>query len=212
VWRTPREEKIGWGTAVAIETGARDEIVVNSQNRVTAYDPATGKLLWWANGTTMEVIPTPVVGHGLVFCSSGRQGPTMAIRPGGSGDVTTSHVAWQTPRGSPFVPSPLLYGGRLYTVNDMNAVASAFDAATGKSLWQGRLGVAENHGFSASPVAVDGKVYFFNDHGEAFVLQPGDEFKLLHVNKLGEKMLASPALVDGKWYFRTEAHLIAVGK
>jgi outer membrane protein assembly factor BamB len=212
IWKTPREEQIGWSTPVAIQAGTRDEIVVNSQNRVTAYDPATGKLLWWVNGTTMEVTPTPAVGRGLVFCSSGRQGPTLAIRPGGAGDVTATHVAWQTPRGSPFIPSPLVYGNYLYTVNDMTAVATCFEAATGKTMWQGRLGEPESHSLSASPIGVDGKVYFFNDSGEAFVVEAGPQFKLLRVNKLNERMLATPALVDGKWYFRTERHLWAIGR
>jgi outer membrane protein assembly factor BamB len=147
-----------------------------------------------------------------VFCSSGRAGPTFAIRPGGKGDVTDTHVAWSSPRGSPFVPSPILYQGQLYMVNDMASIATSFDAASGKSLWQGRLGVARREGFSASPVAVDGKVFFTNDDGETFVLRAGPKFELLHVNRIGERTLASPALVDGHWYFRTERHLIAIGR
>ena len=89
LWMTPRSETVGWGTAVVINTGERDELIVSSQRRVAAYDPASGKELWTVRGMTSEVIPTPVVGHGLVFASSGRAGPTMAIRPGGSGDVTS---------------------------------------------------------------------------------------------------------------------------
>jgi outer membrane protein assembly factor BamB len=152
------------------------------------------------------------VGEGLVFCPSGRAGPTLAIRPGGRGDVTESHIAWQTPRGSPFIPSPLVYGKYLYLVNDMTSIATCFEAATGKLMWQGRLGEAQRESFSASPVGVGGKVYFTNDDGETFVLAAGPEFKLLHVNQMGERMLATPALVDAKWYFRTENHLVAVGR
>jgi outer membrane protein assembly factor BamB len=158
------------------------------------------------------VIPTPVVGHGMVFCSSGRAGPTLAIRPGGKGDVTQTHVAWQSPRGSPFVPSPLLYGDYLYLVNDMASIATAFKAATGEVMWQGRLGVATREGFSASPVGVDGKVFFTNDDGETFVLKAGPTFDLLHVNRLDAPVLASPALVDKRWYFRTDRELLAIGR
>ena len=158
------------------------------------------------------MIPTPVVGHGLVFCTSGRAGPTLAIRPGGSGDVTATHIAWQSPRGSPFVPSPLLYGDYLYTLNDMASIATSFEAATGKTVWQGRLGVATREGFSASPVGVDGKVFFTNDDGETFVVRAGPTFDLLHVNRLNARVLASPALVDGRWYFRTEGELLAIGR
>ena len=212
LWKTPRQEQVGWGSAVAIRSGARDEIVVNSQYRVTAYDPANGALLWWANGATFEVTPTPAVGEGLLFCPSGRAGPTLAIRPGGSGDVTGTHIAWQTPRGSPFIPSPLVYGRYLYTVNDMTSIATCFDAATGKTMWQGRLGEAQRESFSASPIGVGGKVYITNDQGETFVLEAGPEFKLLRVNQLNQRTLATPALVDGKWYFRTASHLVAIGR
>jgi outer membrane protein assembly factor BamB len=212
VWRTSREANVGWGTPIAIRVGDHDEIIVNSQQRVHSYDPETGRELWRCSGTTFEVIPTPVVGYGMVFCASGRAGPTLAIRPGGRGDVTSSHLAWTSPRGSPFVPSPILYGEYLYMVNDMASIATSLEAQTGKTMWQGRLGTAMREGFSASPVAVDGKVFFTNDEGETFVLRAGPKFELLHVNRIGEPTLASPALVDGRWYIRTDKNLIAIGK
>jgi outer membrane protein assembly factor BamB len=210
LWTTPRSETVGWGTAVVINTGERDELIVSSQRRVTAYDPASGKELWTVRGMTQEVIPTPVVGHGLVFASSGRAGPTIAIRPGGSGDVTSSHVAWSSPRGSPFVPSGLVVGDLLYLINDMQSILTVNEAATGKLVYQDRLGVAIREGFSASPVHVNGKVYFTNDDGQTFVVEAGRTFKLLHVNELGERTLASPALVDGTWYWRTASTLRAI--
>jgi outer membrane protein assembly factor BamB len=83
---------------------------------------------------------------------------------------------------------------------------------TGRTMWQGRLGTARREGFSASPVALDGKLFFTNDDGETFVLRAGPKFELLHVNNIGEGTLASPALVDGRWYIRTERHLVAIGK
>ena len=212
LWRTDRPGTVGWSTPVAVRVGGRDEIVVSSQHRVHAYDPDTGREIWSAGGNLFEVIPTPVVGHGLVFCSSGRAGPTLAIRPGGKGDVTSTHIAWQSPKGSPFVPSPLVYGDQLYMVNDMASIATSFEAATGKVLWQGRLGAAAREGFSASPVGVDGKVFFTNDNGETFVVKAGPAFELLHVNQLSARTLASPALVGGRWYFRTDRELLAIGR
>jgi outer membrane protein assembly factor BamB len=212
LWRTRRDASVGWGTPIAIRAGQRDEVIVNGQQYVTSYDPITGRELWRCGGTTYEVIPTPVVGYGLVFCSSGRAGPTLAIRPGGSGDVSRTHLAWESPRGSPFVPSPILYGEQIYMVNDMASIVTSLSATTGQALWQGRLGVAQREGFSASPVAVDGKIFFTNDDGETFVLRAGPKFELMHTNQLGESMLASPALVDGRWYFRTQRNLFAVGK
>ena len=210
VWKTDRVETTGWGTPVVIRAGDRDELIVSSQRKVYAYDPQTGKELWTVGGLTFEVIPTPVVAEGLVICSSGRQGPTIAIRPGGSGDVTSTHVAWTSPKGSPFVPSGVVVDGVLYLVNDLQSILTAHDVKTGQVLYQGRLGEAKKEGFSASPIAHDGKVFFTNDDGETFVLQAGREFKLLHVNQLGEQTLASPALVDGRWYFRTASSLMAI--
>ena len=115
-------------------------------------------------------------------------------------------------KGSPFVPSPILYGEYLYIVNDMASIATCIEAMTGKVMWQGRIGTAHREGFSVSPVAVDGKVFFTNDDGETFVLRAGPTFELLHVNRIGEATLASPALVDRRWYIRTNRNLIAVGR
>jgi outer membrane protein assembly factor BamB len=210
IWETPRAETVGWGTPVVITTGTRDELVVNSQRRVAAYDPMTGKELWTVRGMTFEVIPTPVVGEDLVFASSGRAGPTFAIRPGGSGDVTSTHVAWSTPKGSPFVPSGIVHDGLLYLVNDMQSILTVYEAKTGTLVYQGRMGVAQREGFSASPVVVNGELFFTNDDGETFVVKAGREFRLLHTNTLGERTLASPALVDGVWYWRTAGHLVAI--
>jgi hypothetical protein len=123
------------------------------------------------------------VGHGLVFCASGRAGPTLAIRPGGRGDVTGTHVAWRETKGSPFVPSPVLHGDRLYMVNDMASIATAYEAASGDAT-----------------------------SGETFVLRAGPQFEVLRVNRLEAAVLASPALVDGHFYFRTEGELLAIGR
>ena len=211
VWRTPRDASVGWGTPVAIRVVDHDELIVSSQRTVTAYNPDTGRERWRCGGNRFEVIPTPVVAAGLVFCTSGRAGPTLAIRPGGRGDVTGTHVAWSTPRGSPFVPSPIVVGDYLYTINDMSSVVTCFEAATGEVMWQERLGRRLREGFSASPVAVDGKVFFTNDNGTTFVVRAGPEFELLHTNDIGARTLASPALTGGRWYIRTEVELLAIG-
>jgi len=210
VWKTPRVETVGWGTPIVVRAGDRDELIVSSQRKVYGYDPDSGKELWTVAGLSFEVIPTPVVAEGLILCSSGRQGPTIAIRPGGSGDVTETHVAWKSPKGSPFIPSGVVVDGVLYLVNDIQSILTAHDVKTGEVLYQGRLGEAKKEGFSASPIANDGKVFFTNDDGETFVLKAGREFNLLHTNTLGEQTLASPALVDGIWYFRTASSLVAI--
>ncbi|HSR53562.1 MAG TPA: PQQ-binding-like beta-propeller repeat protein [Acidobacteriota bacterium] len=211
IWRTSREGRVGWGTPVAIDAGDRAEIIVSSNRAVNAYDPETGEELWRCGGNTFEVIPTPVVGHGLIFCSSGRAGPTLAIRPGGSGDVTETHVEWRAAKGSPFVPSPILHNDLLYMVNDMMSILTVYEAQSGDLVYQARMGKPVREGFSSSPVALDGKLFFTNDEGQTYVVEAGREYKLLHTNELGERVLASPALVDGTWYWRTQNHLLAIG-
>ncbi|MEE8130836.1 MAG: PQQ-binding-like beta-propeller repeat protein [Vicinamibacterales bacterium] len=210
-WRTERSARVGWGTPIAISVGDHDELIVSSQRQVQSYDPTTGEELWRCEGNLFEVIPTPVAGHGLVFCTSGRAGPTLAIRPGGRGDVTETHVAWKTTRGSPFVPSPVLYGDYLYTLNDMSSIITCLNARTGEAVWQERLGRPRREGISASPVIVDEKLFVTNDDGLTFVMKTGPAFELLHTNDIGERTLASPALVDGVWYIRTVNELIAIG-
>jgi outer membrane protein assembly factor BamB len=212
LWKTPRKHKVGWGSPVAVRVGDREEIVVSSETRVYAYDPASGKELWSCAGNLYEVTPTPVVGHGLLFCCSGRTGPTLAIRPGGKGDVTKTHLEWKVGKGSPFIPSPLLYGDYLYMINDIVSVATCYEAKTGKLMWQERLSEPIKHGYSASLVGVDGKVFFTNDLGETFVVEAGPKFNLLRTNRLNEQTLATPALLDGRWYFRTQGHLLCIGK
>ena len=216
VWRTERDAKTGWGTPVIVRVSTptpHDELIVSSQGRVTAYAPDTGRELWTAEGNLFEVIPTPVVGHDLVFCSSGRSGPTLAIRPGGHGDVTSTHIVWSSPKGSPFVPSPIIVGDNIYMINDMLSIVTAHRARTGKLVFQGRLGsTAKKEGFSASPVNIGDKIFFTNDDGETFVLRAGDEFELMHVNRIGARTLASPALVGGSWYFRTEHELLRIAE
>jgi len=210
-WRTERTARIGWGSPIAITVGDHDELVVSSERLVQAYDPMTGKELWRCNGMLREVIPTPAVGHGYIFCASGRAGPTLAIRPGGSGDVTDTQIQWQTTRGSPFVPSPLVYGDYLYQINDMSSILTCLNAKTGETVWQERLGRPSREGISASPIVVDGKLFVTNDDGQTFVLGTGAEFELLHINDIGADTLASPALVDKVWYIRTVRELVAIG-
>lgn len=212
IYKVPRKEKLGWGSPVIINVDGQDQLLVSSEQRVYAYDPENGKEIWTCAGNLVEVTPTPVVGEGHVYCCSGRAGPTLAIRPDGKGDVTKTHVTWKTIKGAPFIPSPLLYRGQLYIVNDVASVVTAFEATKGKLLWDERCGEAVKHGFSASPIGVNGKVFFTSDEGETYVLKAGPTFDLLHVNKLGEKTLASPALLEGKWYIRTENHLWCIGK
>src|SRR5207237_8966558 len=124
------------------------------------YDPLTGRELWALKGPTYEVGPAVVFGDGLIYSASGRNGPTIALRPGGSGDVTETHLGWRAVRGGPHVPAPLYLDGRLYTVND-TGVATCLDAGTGRLIWQRRLPDT----FSASPVEAGSFLYVPGESG-----------------------------------------------
>jgi outer membrane protein assembly factor BamB len=205
-WSIERKAALGWSTPLPLRIAGKDRLVYGASNLLLAYDPATGDEVWRCGGPTHEVIPTVVAGHGLIFCASGRTGPTLAVRPSGAGDITDSALAWRAPRGAPHVPSPVLSGELLFEVSDLGIV-TCFRARTGDVLYQKRLGGK----FSASPLAGDGKVYLLDEDGQTTVLRDGPEFEVLRVNPLGEYTLASPAALGGQLFIRTAKRLFAIG-
>ncbi len=206
LWQQKRPNSMCWASPVLVRAGNRDELIFNGSFDVVSFDPNTGNELWKVNGSSSEAIPQIVVGGGLIYSTSGRNGPTLAIRPGGNGDVTDSHVFWRTPRGGPHVPSPVYYDGHLYFVNDMG-IASCLDAMTGDTLWQKRL----KGRFSMSPVEVGGKLLMTNEDGRTFIVEAQPKFQLIAQNDLDEPVLATPAVLDGRIYFRTLKSLICIG-
>ncbi len=207
-WKADRgRDRRSYTTPFVVPGPKGDELIVNSSERVDALDPTTGELLWYAGEPNRVPVPTPVFHDGVIYVNRGyNSSPYLAVKTGGRGDVTKTHLVWRNPTGGPYVASLLYYQGLLYMANE-TGIAAGVDAANGKVLWRERLGGV----FSASPVAADGKVYLINEQGEAFVLEAGREFKLLRKNQLGERTLASPAISGGRIYVRTDDHLIAVG-
>lgn len=216
VWRTPRPSTGGWATPVVVEAEAngkkRTELVVNGTEgkssdarMVIAYDPADGRELWRVRGTTQFVAPTMLVGQGMVFSTSGRNGPIIAIRPGGSGDVTDTHVAWRLQRGGPYIPTGLFYDGRLYVLGDAGDL-NCYDPATGQGIWKDRL----RGSFTASLVAADGRIYAVDERGTVYVFAAGDCFRLIARNDLQAKVLATPAVAGGELFLRTESRLYCI--
>jgi outer membrane protein assembly factor BamB len=184
------------------------ELLVNSSQRIDAYEPRTGKLLWFTGGPRQTPIPSAVFHDGRIYLSRGyRNSDYQAIRPGGRGDVTSTHVEWLAPSGASYVPSILYYEGLLYMTNEVGVVTCA-DAKTGKGVWRHRLGGV----FFASPVAGDGKVYMVSETGETFVLRAGRKPEVLARNDLGERFIASPAISHGRLFLRSDATLFAVGR
>jgi outer membrane protein assembly factor BamB len=183
------------------------ELVVCAAERIDGFRIATGEALWTARGLQRECIPTPVIGQGLLLAVSGPNGATFAIRPGGRGDVTDSHIVWQSRRGVPFVPSPVVVDDCYYLVNDQG-IATCLDVQSGQMHWQSRLSGA----FTASPIAGDGKIYFSNEDGETTVVKTGNEFVELSRNTLGEPVYvyASGAISQGCVYLRTPTGLVCI--
>jgi outer membrane protein assembly factor BamB len=183
-------------------------LLVNSSERIDAYDPTTGALRWYAGSERQTPIPTAVFHDGLIYLSRGyRNSDYLAVRPGGRGDVSATHVAWRAPSGASYVPSILHYDGLLYMTNEVGVVTCA-EAASGTPVWRKRLAGV----FFASPVAGDGKVYLVSETGETFVLRAGREPVVLARNDLGERFLASPAVAGGRLFLRSDGTLFAVGR
>jgi outer membrane protein assembly factor BamB len=212
VWRTPRTDKPmgGWSTPVTIRTGARTEVILNSQSGVDAYDPATGKPLWHCRGFGGRGEPAPDYAHGMLFVLNGNPGDVYAVRPGGSGEVSDTHRVWHTPRKRiRDVSSPIVVGKYLFAI-DMKGLATTYDATSGAELWSQRIAGA----FTASPVEASGLIYLNDEAGQTLVIRPGPKLDLLARNSLGdhsdELFRASLAPIDGRIYFRSSRALYCV--
>ena len=208
-WKADRGKGLAsYSTPLVVPGPNGDELVFNSSERIDAYDAATGALRWYADAPRQTPVPSAVFHDGLIYMTRGyRNSPYLAIRPGGRGDVTASHVVWRAPGGGSYPASLVAYDGLLYLTNDVGVLTCA-DARTGDRVWQTRLdGV-----FFASPVAADGKIYFASQTGETFVVKAGREPVILAKNDVGERLVASPAVSDGQIFLRGDARLFAIGK
>jgi outer membrane protein assembly factor BamB len=208
-WKADRGKgRFSYSTPLIVRTPTRTEVIVNSNERVDAYDVATGAPLWHVGEANRFPVPSPIVHDGIIYMSRGyRSGPFFAIRPGGSGDVSTSHVLWHVPTGAPYVSSLVYDGGRVYMANDVG-VLTAVDARSGERVWQERIdGV-----FSASPVAAGGHVYFASENGDTIVVKSAAKPAVVGKNPIGERTIASPAIAGGRIYLRTDLHLFAIGQ
>ena len=217
-WRVARYEPSTWATPNILRGPGGDELVTNGQ-KVRAYDPATGALLWTLGPNSEVIVATPVVGDGMVFVTAGYPPvrPVYAIRPGQRGDLTlpdgkraSAAVAWSHARGGTYIPTPILYRGHLYTCNN-NGILTCYRADTGEQVYQTRLGQA-GASFSASPVAADGRIYFPSETGEVFVLRAGPEYGLLATNTMDEVVMATPAISNGVLVVRTLGHVVGIGE
>jgi len=219
VWKSDRQELPSWGTPTIVSTPAGPELITNASNYVRGYDPKTGRELWQLGGSSKITAPTPIFAGGLHIIASGRapERPLFAVKPGARGDLTlpsgettNAHVAWsKTGRGS-YMPTPLAYRGVLYVLAN-NGVFDAYDLATGKELYRQRLPLVGS-GFSASPVAADGRIYLSNEDGEILVVEAGETFKHVATNSMGETLMATPAISEGVMFVRGASTLFAIAR
>ncbi|MFM8536041.1 MAG: PQQ-binding-like beta-propeller repeat protein [Acidimicrobiia bacterium] len=215
LWRVDHPEMDTWATPLVVTHDGRQQVIVNAMNKVRSFDLQTGKLVWEGPGTTMNVIPSPVSGNGMVFIMSGFRGNNLkAIRLAeAKGDIATSGaIACQLDRDTPYVPSPLLYDNILYFLKTNNGLLSAFDAPSGKAHYQvQRIAKAMGEVF-ASPVGADGRVYIVARDGVTTVIKHGTTYEVLAENTLDDGFDASPALVDGEIFMRGYKYLYAIGQ
>lgn len=213
IWRTTRDEMDTWATPLIVEHAGRPQVIVNAMNRVRSYDLETGQVVWEGPGTTMNVIPSPVSGHGMVFIMSGFRGNNLkAIKLAeAKGDIsTTGAIAWQLDRDTPYVPSPLLYENILYFLKTNNGLLSAYDAVSGTPHYTvQRLPKAQE--VFASPVGADGRIYVTGRDGVTMVLKHGPTYEILAENTLDDGFDASPALAGTEMYLRGFRYLYRIG-
>jgi len=221
IWRVERDEKSNWATPYIWKNDLRTEIVTPGTGKTRAYG-LDGELLWEFGGMSSHTIPTPLAAHGLLFVTSGYINtlvrPLFAVRPGARGDITLSEdqtsnasLAWCQKQAGPYNPSPIVYGDNVYVLYDRGMIA-CYHARTGEEVYgKQRMGAAAR-AFTSSPWAYDGKIFCLDEDGVTFVLRAGDEFQVLHRNKLADDdmCMATPAIVGDRLLIRTSARVYCI--
>ena len=212
----PEEAAQSYSTPVVLNDNGKETLIVLGADHVTAHDGTNGKEMWRVGGLNPDgeryfrSIASAVVQNGIVVAPYARGKTITAIKLGGSGDVTESHIVWKKSELGTDVPTPAAAEGKVYLLNDKGTL-TCMDAATGRELWAGQPEKNRNN-FSSSPILADGKIYITREDGKTFVLAQGNEFKVLAANELdGSQAVATPVFVDGHIYIRTDTHLFCIG-
>lgn len=211
-WQTPRDVEAGkmfsFCTPLVLDEGKRTQVIIPGSNVVQSVDPETGEELWRVTYQGYSVVPRPIFHAGLVFVSTGFNRATLlAIDPTGRGDVTETHVRWRADSGIPKTPSLVGFEDKVVMISD-NGIASCFDARTGEQKWKERIG----GDFSASPLLAGDQLYLFSEEGVCTVLDVSGTPTEIAVNDMGERTLASPAVIEGDLLIRTAEALYRVGR
>lgn len=212
-WRKDRDELTSWTTPVTVEVDGKWQVIVCGSNFTRSYDLDSGDVVWKCSGQTQNVIPTPLVGFGMVYCMSGFKGNTLqAIRLGKTGDLSGSDaIVWQLGKYTPYVPSGVLSGGKLFFCSFNSGKLSCVDAKTGKAYYvdQNLEGIKNVY---ASLVGVKDRIYIVARDGTAAVVDNSGEFKVLAVNKLDDGIDASPVIVGDELYLKGLKHLYCIAE
>lgn len=213
LWKKERDEGTGWASPIGVEVNGTMQVITNGTNFVRAYDLKTGDVIWKCSGQTANAIPTPVVGFGNVYCTSGFRGAALyAIKLGKTGDLTgTDAVIWKVDEATPYVPSPILIDGKVYVISGNKEIISCYDAKDGKAYYV-KQNLDGPKGFYASPVGVAGRVYFAGRNGVTSVVKTSDTFEVLATNTLDDKIDATPAIVGNQIYIKGSKYLYCIAK
>ncbi len=204
LWRVKRNEVTSWASPIVVEHEGHPQVIICGTDRVRAYDLKTGKTIWQCGGMSANIVATPVAGDGMVFAgSSYEKRALLAIHlAGATGDITgTDRVAWRRIRGTPYVPSPLLYEGGLYFLTHYQNILTRVNAKTGEDE-PGAFRLSGIRDVYASPVAAAGRVYITDQHGATLVISAGASPRALALNHLDDQFSASPVLVDRELFLR----------
>jgi outer membrane protein assembly factor BamB len=223
LWRTGRDLKVayvrsGWSTPFVWRNALRKEIVAVGPGAAVSYD-LEGRELWRLSGMSMIAIPTPFAYDGWLYVDGGSKGPMFAVKPGASGDISLKQdspersnefVVWSDPKGGTYSPTPVVYEGGLFVLNEVG-ILTRFDAKTGAQSYKRRLASDGGSGaFTSSPWAYNGKIFCLDEEGKTYVVNAGATFEVLHVNSQDEMALATPAIVDDRLLLRTETKLYSI--
>ena len=208
-WKMDRDEVTTWATPLVVEYKGRTQVIVPATKKVRGYDASNGKVLWEAKGLTVNCIPSPVARAGVVYCISGYRGAEgIAVPLDSSGDASEK-VLWRVDRNTPYVPSPVLVGDRLYFTASNDAILSCVDVRSGKFVFEKRR-LNGLRTLYASPVAADGRLYVVDRDGTTLVLKQGDKPEVLATNRLGEPIDASPVVAGKQLFLRSDKHLFCI--
>jgi len=219
LWRTPRTEITTWSTPIVATAAGRTQIIVNGWKQIGGYDFGTGRALWWMNDGGDVPVASPILAGDCVILTSGhgKYRPMRAVRLDATGDIATPEmgatnqaVVWCHPRKGNYLQTPIAVGNLLWGCSN-DGIVTCFDVRTGQVHYEERIG-GGGQGFTASPVAADGKIFFTGEQGDVFVLPATNRFWVLATNRLDGLCLATPAISQGVLFFRTTEKLLALGR